>query len=197
MLRQQKDLEGEPSRSLADFVAPVGSGHADYIGAFGVTAGLGAGTLAKKYQDANDDYSSIMVKALADRLAEAAAEYIHKRARAAWGHAKDETLGKRGLIDEVYHGIRPAFGYPACPDHSLKARLLSLLGAHSIGLGLTENGAMTPAASVSGLYFAHPDAHYFQLGKIGLDQVEDYSKRMNQTLTETERWLSPSLSYDV
>ena len=197
MLRQQKDLEGEPSRSLADFVAPVGSGHADYIGAFGVTAGLGAGTLAKKYQDANDDYSSIMVKALADRLAEAAAEYIHKRARAVWGHAKDETLGKRGLIDEVYHGIRPAFGYPACPDHSLKARLLSLLGAHSIGLGLTENGAMTPAASVSGLYFAHPDAHYFQLGKIGLDQVEDYSKRMNQTLTETERWLSPSLSYEV
>jgi 5-methyltetrahydrofolate--homocysteine methyltransferase len=197
MLRQQKELEGEPSRSLADFVAPLGSGHADYLGAFGVTAGLGAGTLAKKYQDENDDYSSIMVKALADRLAEASAEYIHKRARKVWGYAKEETLGKRGLIDEVYRGIRPAFGYPACPDHSLKAPLLELLGTDSIGLGLTENGAMTPAASVSGLYFAHPDAHYFQLGRVGIDQVEDYSRRMGQTLTETERWLSPNLSYDI
>ncbi|MDE0891252.1 MAG: methionine synthase [Planctomycetota bacterium] len=197
MLRQQKDLEGEPSRSLADFVAPLGSGHADYIGAFGVTAGLGAGTLAKKHQDENDDYSSIMVKALADRLAEAAAEFIHKRARKLWGYAKSEALGKRGLIDESYKGIRPAFGYPACPDHSLKAPLLDILGTQRIGLGLTENGAMTPAASVSGLYFAHPGAHYFQLGRVAHDQVEDYSRRMGQSFKETERWLSSNLSYDI
>jgi len=197
MLRQQKELQGEPSRSLADFVSPRDSDREDYIGAFAVTSGLGAGTLSRQFEAENDDYSAIMVKALADRLAEAAAEYIHERARQSWGYGEGEGLGKRGLIDEDYRGIRPAFGYPACPDHSLKAPLLELLGAKDIGLGLTENGAMTPAASVSGLYFAHPQAHYFQLGRIGRDQVEDYAERMGQSVPETERWLASQLAYDA
>jgi 5-methyltetrahydrofolate--homocysteine methyltransferase len=196
MLRQQRDLPGDPSRSLADFVAPRSSPHSDYIGAFAVTAGLGAGTLSRQYEADNDDYSSIMVKALADRLAEASAEYIHEQARQSWGYAKTQTLGKKDLLAETYRGIRPAFGYPACPDHSLKGPLLDLLEAAAIGLSLTENGAMLPAASVSGLYFAHPQAHYFQLGLLGRDQVEDYARRTNRTLPETERWLSPNLAYD-
>jgi 5-methyltetrahydrofolate--homocysteine methyltransferase len=197
MLRQQRDLQGDPSRSLADFVAPRDSDRADYIGAFAVTSGLGADTLSRQFEAENDDYSAIMVKALADRLAEAAAESIHERARQSWGYGQGEELGKRGLIDEDYRGIRPAFGYPACPDHSLKGPLLDLLGADAIGLGLTENGAMTPAASVSGLYFAHPQAHYFQLGRLERDQIEDYSLRMGQSVAETERWLASHLSYDV
>jgi 5-methyltetrahydrofolate--homocysteine methyltransferase len=128
MLRQQRDLPGDPSRSLADFVAPRSSLHSDYIGAFAATSGIGAGTLSRQFEADNDDYSAIMVKALADRLAEAAAEYIHERARQNWGYGEGEHLGKRGLIDESYRGIRPAFGYPACPDHSLKQPLLDLLG---------------------------------------------------------------------
>ncbi|MCH2103772.1 MAG: methionine synthase [Planctomycetes bacterium] len=197
MLRQQKEIEGDPSRSLADFVAPRDSERQDYIGAFAVTAGLGAGELSKRYEAENDDYTAIMVKALADRLAEAAAEAIHERARQIWGYGEGEELGKRGLIDEDYRGIRPAFGYPACPDHSLKGPLLDLLEADSIGLGITENGAMTPAASVSGLYFAHPQAHYFQLGRLGRDQIEDYAERKSQSVAETERWLASHLAYDV
>jgi len=197
MLRQQKDLEGDPSRCLADFVSPADAGRADYIGAFAVTAGIGAGTLSRQYEAANDDYSAIMVKALADRLAEAAAEYVHERARQGWSDGVGETLGKKGLIDEDYRGIRPAFGYPACPDHSLKGPLLDLLGADAIGLELTENGAMIPAASVSGLYFGHPQAHYFQLGRLGRDQVEDYARRMGRSVEETERWLSSNLAYDA
>ncbi len=130
-------------------------------------------------------------------LAEAAAEYIHERARQNWGYGVGETLGKKGLIDENYRGIRPAFGYPACPDHSLKGPLLDLLDAGAIGLELTENGAMIPAASVSGLYFAHPQAHYFTLGRLGRDQIEDYARRMGRSVEETERWLSSSLAYDA
>jgi 5-methyltetrahydrofolate--homocysteine methyltransferase len=195
MLRQQEVIaDTKPNRSLADFVAPAGSGVVDYVGAFAVTAGLGVEELVKKFEAQHDDYSAIIVKALADRLAEAFAEYLHARARADWGFA--ETLSADDLAEERYRGIRPAFGYPACPDHSEKARLFDLLGARAVGLALTESFAMTPPASVSGLYFSHPEAKYFNIQRIAHDQAEDYARRKGLDVADVERWLRPVLSYE-
>ena len=195
MLRQQADRGEEPNRSLADFVAPVETGLADHVGAFAVTAGLGVDDLVKRYEAEHDDYRSIIVKALADRLAEAAAEWLHREVRRSW-YAPDEALTSEELIGEGYRGIRPAFGYPACPDHSLKRRVFDLLGARELGIDLTEHGAMLPAASVSGLYIQHPAARYFNVGQIGKDQVEDYARRLGESALEAERWLRPNLAYD-
>jgi 5-methyltetrahydrofolate--homocysteine methyltransferase len=195
MLRQQQaKTEDAPHLCLADYVAPKG-GLADYAGAFAVSAGFGIDELVRQYEAKHDDYRAIMSKALADRLAEALAEMLHLRVRREWGYGRDEALSNDDLIAEKYRGIRPALGYPACPDHTQKGRLFELLGAREIGMGLTETFAMTPAASVSGLYFAHPDARYFNVGKIDRDQAEDYARRMGRPLGEVERWLGPSLGY--
>ena len=175
-------------------VAPRESGKADYVGAFVVTAGAEEEKISARYARANDDYGSIMVKALADRLAEAFAAYLHARARAEWGGGDAPSLDD--IISESHAGIRPGFGYPACPDHSEKTKLFALLGAERAGLALTESCAMTPAASVSGLYFAHPEAKYFNVGPIGRDQLEDYAARKGMTVAEVERWLGPNLDYD-
>ncbi len=197
MLRQQEEMaDGKPTLSLTDFIAPRESGVGDYIGAFAVTAGIGAAELAASFERDHDDYNSIIVKALADRLAEAFAEYLHARARKEWGYGSQEQMTPDDLIAEKYRGIRPAFGYPACPDHSEKGKLFSLLGAERAGLELTESFMMAPAASVSGLYFAHPEARYFTVGRIGLDQVEDYARRKGMDLADVERWLAPNLAYD-
>jgi 5-methyltetrahydrofolate--homocysteine methyltransferase len=197
MLRQQEQMvDGKPNRSLADFLAPRDSGIVDIIGAFAVTAGLGADDLVAAFERDHNDYDAIMVKALADRLAEASAEYLHARARRDWGYGREERFSSEDLIAERYRGIRPAFGYPACPDHSEKQKLFGLLGAARAGLELTESCAMMPAASVSGLYFAHPDAKYLTVGRIGRDQVEDYARRKGMTLAEAERWLTPNLAYE-
>jgi 5-methyltetrahydrofolate--homocysteine methyltransferase len=196
MLRQQADhADSRPNRSLADFVAPAETGLADHVGAFAVTAGIGADELADRYAAEQDDYRSIMVKALADRLAEAFAEYLHEVARREW-YETGGRLSNEDLIAENYRGIRPAFGYPACPDHSEKRRLFDLLEAEAAGLELTESFAMLPGASVSGLYFGHPAARYFSVGRIARDQVEDYAARKEAALGEVERWLSPNLAYD-
>jgi 5-methyltetrahydrofolate--homocysteine methyltransferase len=196
MLRQQADHgDARPNRSLADLVAPAETGLADHVGAFAVTAGLGADGLADRYAAEHDDYRSIMVKALADRLAEAFAEQLHETARREW-YETGERLSTEDLIAESYRGIRPAFGYPACPDHSEKRRLFDLLDAEAAGLGLTESFAMTPGASVSGLYFGHPAARYFSVGRIARDQVEDYAARKGEDVRTVERWLSPNLAYD-
>jgi len=196
MLRQQADRGAdEPNRSLADFIAPMEPGLADHIGAFAFTAGLGADELVKRYEAEHDDYRAIMVKALADRFAEAGAEWLHQRARREW-YAEDEQLSMEELLAERYRGIRPAFGYPACPDHVLKRRLFDLLGARDVGMDLTEHCAMLPAASVSGLYLAHPAARYFNVGRLGKDQVEDYARRLGESMKEAERWLGPNLAYD-
>ena len=196
MLRQQEPQPGgRAHRSLADFVAPRDSGRLDHVGAFAVTAGVGADALAAEYRGDHDDYRAIMVQALADRLAEAAAEYLHAEARRQWGYGADERLSPDDLRRERYRGIRPAFGYPACPDHSGKFALWDLLGPDSIGMGLTESAAMTPAASVSGLYLAHPGAHYFSVGRIGRDQVREYARRRGVAIPEAERWLRPLLAY--
>ncbi|MEE2887066.1 MAG: methionine synthase [Planctomycetota bacterium] len=197
MLRQQRtSTESTPARSLADFVAPIDSGKPDYLGAFAVTTGLGAEDLAKQFEADHDDYNSILVKALADRLAEALAEMLHKRSRAEWGYGESGDLSTEDLIRERYSGIRPAFGYPACPDHSEKWKLFGLLQPGDLGIDLTETGAMAPAASVSGLYFAHPDSRYFSVGRVDRDQVGDYARRKGQEIRETERWLAPNLAYD-
>jgi 5-methyltetrahydrofolate--homocysteine methyltransferase len=197
MLRQQRPHdEDAPLRSLADFVAPRETGLADSVGAFAVTAGLGAEALAKKAEAAHDDYRAILVKAVADRLAEAFAEKLHADVRRAWGYGAGESLTNEELIEERYRGIRPAFGYPACPDHSEKRTLFRLLDAPKVGLSLTESCAMWPAASVSGLYFAHPQARYFNVGLIGRDQALDYARRKRMPLAEVERWLAPNLGYD-
>ena len=197
MLRQQNEQPaGKPNRSLADFVAPRGSGVEDWIGAFAVTAGLGAEELSGRYESELDDYRAIMVKALADRLAEALAEMMHARARTDWAYGAEEQLDNEGLIGEQYRGIRPAFGYPACPDHTPKRALFDLLGARELGIDLTESCAMTPAASVSGLYFSHPEARYFTVGKLGRDQIEDYAPRAGLSVADAERWLMSNLSYD-
>jgi 5-methyltetrahydrofolate--homocysteine methyltransferase len=191
MLRQQESLpSGQPNRSLADFVAPRSSGVPDYVGAFAVTAGLGSDELVKRYEKQQDDYRAIMVKALADRLVEAFAEYLHARVRREWGYGVSEALSSEDLIAEKYRGIRPAFGYPACPDHTEKFKLFELLAAERVGIKLTESCAMIPAASVSGLYLSHPQARYFMLGRIGRDQLEDYAARKAQTIEETARWLA-------
>jgi len=197
MLRQQERTnKSKPYRSLADFIAPVESGKTDYLGAFVVTTGTGADELVEKYESDHDDYHAIMVKALADRLAEAFAEYLHVQVRKDWGHADDEAVTNDDLLAERYRGIRPAFGYPACPDHSEKFKLFDLLEAGQCGIRLTESAAMMPAASVSGLYFAHPEATYFTVGRIGSDQVIDYAKRKGTSVDEVERWLSTSLGYE-
>jgi 5-methyltetrahydrofolate--homocysteine methyltransferase len=194
MLRQQEVIEdGRAALSLADFVAPAGGGVRDYVGAFAVTAGLGTEALVSRYAAQHDDYHAIMVKALADRLAEAFAEYLHARVRKEWGYETTESWSAEDLAAEQYRGIRPAFGYPACPDHSEKRTLFTLLNAPDAGLGLTESCAMTPAASVSGLYFASPHAKYFTLGRIGRDQLESYAARKRMTVEEAERWLAQSL----
>jgi 5-methyltetrahydrofolate--homocysteine methyltransferase len=197
-LRQQADKgEGEPAQALADFVAPRETGLRDWIGAFAVTAGLGAEELAARHEQEHDDYGAIMVKALADRLAEALAEWLHRRARAEWGYGREESLSVEELIREKYRGIRPAPGYPACPDHTEKRLLFDLLGGEArVGIQLTETLAMRPAASVCGFYFAHPQARYFALGKIGRDQVLDYHRRKGMELRAVERWLAPNLDYD-
>jgi 5-methyltetrahydrofolate--homocysteine methyltransferase len=198
MLRQQDVAEeGRPYLSLADFVAPAGSGVADYAGAFAVTAGLGADELAARFAGAHNDYDAIMVKALADRLAEAFAEYLHAQARRDWGYGAAERLSADELADEKYRGIRPAFGYPACPDHTEKGRLFDLLDAPAIGMALTESFAMTPPASVSGIYLASPHAKYFGVGRIGRDQVDDYAARKGMSTAEAERWLAPNLGYEL
>jgi 5-methyltetrahydrofolate--homocysteine methyltransferase len=191
MLRQQSDWgDSRPNRSLADYVAPAG----DHVGAFAV--GIhGADELAATYAAEHDDYTAIMVKALADRLAEAFAEWAHLQARRAW-YEPDATPTSEELIAESYRGIRPAFGYPACPDHSEKRTLFGLLNAAAAGLTLTESYAMLPAAAVSGLYFGHPEAKYFAVGRIGRDQVEDYAARKRIALEEAERWLRPNLAYE-
>ena len=190
LLRQQEVIaDGRPNRSLADFIAPKDSLAPDYIGAFAVTAGIGADALARDYEKAHDDYNAIITKALADRLAEAFAEYLHARARKDWGYAKDEALSHKELIAENYRGIRPAFGYPACPDHSEKVALFALLDAPAIGITLTESFAMMPPASVSGLYMSHPQAKYFNVGRIGRDQIEDYAARKGISVEQAERWI--------
>ena len=199
MLRQQRVRAGDEqaNMSLADFVAPLDSGLVDTMGAFAVTAGLGIEELAASYERAQDDYNAIMVKALADRLAEAFAEYLHERARQDWGYGDREDLSNDELIAEKYRGIRPAPGYPACPDHTEKAKLWELLGVkEKAGIELTESYAMWPGAAVSGWYFAHPEARYFSVGLIGEDQVEDYATRKGMVKEEVERWLAPNLGYE-
>jgi 5-methyltetrahydrofolate--homocysteine methyltransferase len=195
--QQQEKTKGEPNRSLADFIAPRETGLADHIGGFAVTSGIGLKELVESYKAAHDDYNAIMAEAIADRLAEAFAECLHKRARDEWGFGRTENLSNAELIQEKYRGIRPAAGYPACPDHTEKGTLWRLLDAEkNAGVLLTESYAMWPGSSVSGLYFAHPEAQYFSLGKIDRDQVEDYHGRKGMTLQEVERWLGPNLGYD-
>jgi 5-methyltetrahydrofolate--homocysteine methyltransferase len=198
-LRQQlARREGRANVALADFVAPRASGLRDYIGAFAVTAGIGEDAVVARFKRANDDYSAIMAKALADRLAEALAERLHQRVRREfWGYAADEALTPADLVGEKYRGIRPAPGYPSQPDHSEKATLFALLdGERTIGVRLTESFAMWPGASVCGLYFSHPESHYFGVGRIERDQVEDYAQRKRWTIEQAEKWLAPILNYD-
>jgi 5-methyltetrahydrofolate--homocysteine methyltransferase len=195
-LRQQtRKAEGESNYALADFIAPKSCGIPDYLGAFAVTAGDGLDELCARFEKENDDYNSIMAKALADRFAEAFAEYLHKRAREEWGYGRGESLSNEDLIKERYLGIRPAPGYPAMPDHTEKQILFDLLQAEqNSGIHLTENYAMIPASSVSGLYFSHPAAQYFSVGKIGQDQLDDYALRKKMNVAEMARWLSPNLA---
>ncbi|WP_017732221.1 methionine synthase [Nafulsella turpanensis] len=198
-LRQQSEKPaGTPNLSFADFLAPQETGLKDYIGGFAVTAGIGLDELVQKFEADHDDYNSIMTKALADRLAEAFAELMHKKVRTEyWGYVAEESLDNESLIREKYQGIRPAPGYPGCPDHTEKVTLFELLDCEAqTGIGLTESLAMYPASSVSGLYYSHPDSKYFGLGKIGRDQVEDIARRKNMTVEELERWLSPNLNYE-
>ncbi|HEY8712605.1 MAG TPA: vitamin B12 dependent-methionine synthase activation domain-containing protein, partial [Thermoanaerobaculia bacterium] len=193
-LRQQQEHSG-PHFALSDYIAPKESGISDYAGAFAVTAGIGVEELVARFNRDHDDYNSIMTKALADRLAEALAEKLHRDVRAAW-YARDEKLTHEEILSEKYRGIRPAPGYPACPDHTEKGTIFTLLGAERAGIHLTESYAMTPASSVSGLYFAHSQSKYFAVGKIGRDQVLDYAARKQMTVPEVERWLSPVLGYE-
>ena len=197
-LRQQlQKPDGQAEFCLADFVAPKESGLRDHLGAFAVTSGHGLKELVERYKKENDDYNAIMAEALADRLAEAFAEYLHKRVREEWGYGKNENLDTEGLIEEKYRGIRPAAGYPACPDHTEKRTLWELLDVEKkAGIQITENFAMWPGSSVSGLYFAHPQSKYFAVGKIERDQVLDYQARKGMTLAEVERWLGPYLNYE-
>ncbi len=198
MLRQQEAVaDAKANLSLADFVAPRESGRTDYIGAFAVTAGLGADDLAHAFEREHDDYNAILVKALADRLAEAFAAYLHARARAEWGFGETIDPARMDkIIAEEHRGIRPGFGYPACPDHTEKFKLFDLLGAQSLGIELTEHAAMLPAASVSGLYFASPHARYFTVGRVGEDQIASYARRKGMTVEQVERWISVNLSYE-
>ena len=194
MLRQQEDRD--PCLCLADFVAPLDRGLADHIGGFAVTAGLGLDELVLAFERDHDDYHAIMAKALADRLAEAFAEWLHHEVRVAWGFGKDERLDHEQILDESYRSIRPAFGYPACPDHEPKRALFELLdnAAHH-GITLTESLAMLPTASVSGIYLAHPEARYFAVGRVSKEQVEDYARRMGVSIAHVERMIPSNLSY--
>ncbi len=197
-LRQQVLRTERPCRSLSDFIAPQETGLADTIGAFAVTTGFGLKEMVEKYRAANDDYNAIMAEAIADRLAEAFAEYLHKHARDVWGYGRTEGLSPQDMVAEKYRGIRPAPGYPACPDHTEKGTIWRLLDVEAkIGMKLTESFAMWPGSSVSGLYFAHPESRYFGLGKIERDQVEEYAERKGWSVREVERWLGPNLNYDV
>jgi 5-methyltetrahydrofolate--homocysteine methyltransferase len=198
-LRQQWQRKGQGHLlALADFVAPLESGRIDYVGAFAVTAGHGTDELVARHQADHDDYGAIMAKALADRLAEAFAECLHQQARADWGYGAAERLSNDDLIAEKYRGIRPAPGYPACPDHTEKRTLFALLDAEArAGIHLTESFAMTPAASVSGWYFAHPASRYFSVDRIGRDQVEAYARRKGMSVAEVERWLAPNVGYEA
>jgi 5-methyltetrahydrofolate--homocysteine methyltransferase len=198
-LRQQANREGgEPCRSLADFIAPKETGLPDHIGAFAVTTGIGLKDLCDRFRAENDDYNAIMAEALADRLAEAFAECLHKQVRDEWGYGREENLAMPEIIQEKYRGIRPAAGYPACPDHTEKGTLWRLLDVEAnTGMRITESFAMWPGSSVSGLYFAHPEARYFSLGKIDRDQVADYAARKGMAAAEVERWLGPNLNYDA
>jgi 5-methyltetrahydrofolate--homocysteine methyltransferase len=198
-LRQQGQHRAEvPNRSLGDFVAPKETGLPDHVGAFAVTAGLGAQDRIAEFKKANDDYSAILLEALADRLAEAFAERLHQRVRTEfWGHVADEDLDNEALIAEKYEGIRPAPGYPACPEHTEKQTLWELLDVQATtGIELTESMAMWPGAAVSGWYFSHPQSQYFVVGRLGRDQVAEYAERKGWTLAEAERWLSSNLGYD-
>jgi 5-methyltetrahydrofolate--homocysteine methyltransferase len=197
-LRQQAvKPEDRANLCLADLVAPKESGTKDYVGCFAVTAGLGIDPLVAAFEAKHDDYNAIMLKSLADRLAEAFAELMHLRVRRElWGYAATEDLAVDALIDEKYRGIRPAPGYPACPDHTEKGALFDLLHAPDIGITLTESFAMLPTAAVSGFYFSHPDARYFAVGKIERDQVEDYARRKGMSVEAAEKWLAPNLAYD-
>ena len=198
MLRQQEQQpDDRPNLSLADYIAPKGSGIPDYIGMFAVTGGIGAEELAKRYEADHDDYQAIMVKALADRLAEAFATYVHARVRDDWGHPDAASVRAEDLHHEKHRGIRPAPGYPACPDHSGKFDLFKLLHAERQGMGLTDHAAMTPAATVSGYYFSHPLAKYFTVGRIGRDQVDSYAKRRGVSVDDVEKWLGPNLGYEA
>jgi 5-methyltetrahydrofolate--homocysteine methyltransferase len=197
-LRQQWERRGQSDyRSLADYIAPHHTGRKDYIGAFVVTTGIGVDELAAQFVKHHDDYNAILVKSLADRLAEAFAEWLHCQARRDWGFGLHENLSSEDLIEERYRGIRPAPGYPACPDHTEKRTLFDLLEAErEIGVELTESFAMMPAASVSGFYFAHPEARYFAVDRLTRDQVQSYAERKGMSLREAERWLAPNLGYD-
>jgi 5-methyltetrahydrofolate--homocysteine methyltransferase len=196
-LRQQAQKDtSEPCRSLGDFIAPKATGLADHLGGFAVTSGIGLKELCDRFRAKHDDYNAIMAEAIADRLAEAFAECLHKRVRDEWGYGRSEDLSKAELIFEKYRGIRPAAGYPACPDHTEKGPLWRLLEVEkNTGMTLTESFAMWPGSSVSGLYFAHPESRYFSLGKIERDQVEDYHERKGMSVNEVERWLAPNLNY--
>jgi 5-methyltetrahydrofolate--homocysteine methyltransferase len=195
MLRQQEIQPDERANlSLADYVAPRGSGVPDYIGMFAVTAGIGADDLVRRYEADHDDYRAIIVKALADRLAEAFATRLHAVVREDWGFGGEASLEE--IFAEKHRSIRPAYGYPACPDHSGKFELFRILDAERQGIGLTDHAAMTPPASVSGLYFSHPHARYFNVGRIGRDQAESYAQRKGTAIEEVERWLSSNLAYE-
>jgi len=199
-LRQQRAKpEGQPQNCLADFVAPAESGLADFVGAFAVTAGIGIDERVAQFEKAHDDYNAILLKALADRLAEALAERMHERVRKEfWGYAPDENLANEQLIAEQYRGIRPAPGYPACPDHTEKQALWELIEPNrNAGIEITDSYAMMPASSVSGWYFSHPKSQYFGTGKIQRDQVEDYAERKKLDKRVVERWLAPVLGYDT
>jgi 5-methyltetrahydrofolate--homocysteine methyltransferase len=197
-LRQQSQKPDDRANlCLADFLAPRESGVPDYAGVFAVTTGIGVDARVEAFEKAHDDYSALMLKALADRLAEAFTELLHERVRKEyWGYAAGEKFSGAELIAEKYRGIRPAPGYPACPDHTEKAALFDLLQASEAGITITENYAMLPASSVSGFYLAHPEARYFAVGKIGADQAADYARRKALALKQTERWLAPNLAYE-
>jgi 5-methyltetrahydrofolate--homocysteine methyltransferase len=198
-LRQQgQHREGIPNRSLGDFVAPKDTGLDDYVGAFAVTAGLGSADKIAEFKADHDDYNAILLESLADRLAEAFAERMHQRVRKEfWGYQPDEQLDNEALIAEKYNGIRPAPGYPACPEHTEKVTLFDLMDVtERTGIKLTESMAMWPGAAVSGWYFSHPQSQYFVVGRLAQDQVADYAKRKGWTLAEAERWLAPNLGYN-
>jgi 5-methyltetrahydrofolate--homocysteine methyltransferase len=200
MLRKQvKQPQGKWNESLADYVAPVGSGKADYVGMFACTTGLGIDAKVAEFKAAHDDHSAIMLSAIADRLAEACAEWLHEMVRKEeWGYAADEQLTNEERIKEQYVGIRPALGYPACPDHTEKDLLWALLEAEEkTGIWLTESKAMVPTAAVSGLYFSHPESRYFAIGKVTEEQVSEYAERKGMDKAEMEKWLGPNLAYDA